>query len=238
MPRAARGNRVVLDLADGVSVTARRQRKTKVSNQAAYQSARATLLSSQVRALEKAIASKLLESSSTPDTTATQFALQKQLTDARITASNVVLLRNQVNELATTMTSIERRWSALKDEVTRKLKALADEYTSKATKLRTALRSATTRPQHDALTTSLVKLNDLYQLNKSNIISSARGEKDRLSIQLANSQSALLEKKMELEKSIHADRQIRVLQTELDRFRPVTPRSVSVRRSKKRKSSS
>lgn len=229
-------NRVILDLANGVSVTARRQSPLKLSNQAAYQSAKAALLSSQLRAMEKVIATKVLNSTSTVDTGSAQFALQQQLTDARITASNVALLQSQVKDIAASMTSIERSWAQLKSDVANKLKILARDYTVRYNKLQLALRTAKTPGQTDAITTSIAKLNDLYQLNKSNIINYAREDKARLSAQLADNNSALLAKKMELEKAVQASRQMRVIREELDRLKPAPiPMLARVSRPRKKK---
>ena len=216
-----KGNRVVLDLASGVSVTARRQSAVKLSNQAAYQTARSSLLASQVRALEKAIASRVVNSTVVGvDSGTSQFALEKQLTDARITASSVSLLRKQVNDIAQAMTSIERNWSTLKTSVIpNKLKSLANDYSAQVSKLKAS--RIKSPAQRDMINASMLKLNELYQLNKSNIMNSARQEKDRLSTQLTDYQSALLAKKMELEKALHADRQVRALQEELRRLRPL-----------------
>jgi hypothetical protein len=232
-----KGNKFVLDLANGVSVTARRQSRMKLSNEASYQSARAALLSSQLRAMEKVLATKVLNSTNTTDTSVAQFALQQQLTDARITASNTALLQSQVKDIAASMTSIERSWAQLKADVANKLKMLAREYTLRYTKLKLALRNAKTPGQSDAINTSIAKLNDLYQLNKSNIINYAREDKARLSAQLADNTTALIAKKMELEKAIQASRQTRVLQEELERLKPTPiptiPRVTKVARKRK-----
>ena len=239
-----KGNRFLLDLANGVSVTARRQSAVKLSNKAAYQTARASLLASQLRALEKTIASKFLDQASTTETSAAQFALQQQLTDSKITASNVTLLQKQVNDIAATLNSIERSWSTLKNDVANKLKLLAGDYTAQVAKLKDALKRVKSRGQADAINTSIVKLGDLYRLSKSNIINLAREDKSRLSAQLADNQSALLAKKMELEKAVQASRQTRVLQQELQRLRPTpiptfraprTKRKVVVKRKPRRR---
>ena len=229
-----KANKFTLDLASGVTVTARRPSRIKLSNQVAMQTARAALLASQVRAMQQVITNKVLNSASTADTSAAQFALQQQLTESRITASNGALLQTQLNSIAATLDSIERRWKKLKIDLDYKLKQLAKDYIAQTNRIKSALRNARTQAQVDALKTSSVKLNDLYQQNKSNLINLAREEKARLSSQLAENTSTLLAKKLELEKALHAERQTKVLQDQLTRLQGPSS-TPSIRAPRKRK---
>jgi hypothetical protein len=231
-------NRLLFDISPGITVTAKRPSLVKLSNQAALSVARSKLLASQVRAMQKVITAQVLNSAAGgSDTSAAQFALQQQLTDARIAASNVALLQKQERDIAATLDAIERRSKQLQNEVNIKLKQLKRDYLLRYSKSRAALDRSRSEGERNALRTSLVRLSDLYASNKSNIINIGRQEKARLSQQFAENTTALLAKRMESEKALQADRQARALQQRLDRLQApaVLPMKMVKEKVKKRK---
>ena len=231
MARKARvqkkGNRVIFDLARGVTVTAKRPSLIKLSNQAAMNAARSKLLASQVRAMQKVITAQVLGAAGTVDTSAAQFALQQQLTDSRIAASNEALLQTQVNQMISMLKSTVQRSKELQTRLKMKLTQLSNEYAAKESKFKLARRSVRSEKEIETLRTSLLKFNDLFSATRSSIINNARNEMSRLSQQYDESTKALLEKNMELDKAKQASRQTRILQAQLDRLRTPVVQTVS-----------
>jgi hypothetical protein len=230
-----KGNRVILDLARGVTVTARRPSLIKLSNQAAMHAARSKLLASQVRAMQKVITAQVLGTAGATDTSAAQLALQQQLTDSRIAASNEGLLQTQVNQMIEMLKSTVQRSKQLQTRLKMKLTQLSNEYAAKERKFKLARQNVRSQKEIEALRTSLLRLNDIFSTSRASIINNARNEMSRLSQQYDESTKALLEKNMELDKAKQASRQTRILQAQLDRLRTPVASTISTPRRKARK---
>lgn len=203
--RRSRDN-ITVDVAPGVTVTARRKSPTVLSNEAAYHKARSALLGSEVRALQKTLASGVIDmlskQANSPEADGREFALQQQLTEAKITAAGVPLLTKQVQDIAGTLTKKERDWTRFLDRINTRFALLAKRYTIQRRQVRT--------PE------DIASLNSQLQSGRDDLVNLGRQTKAQLTDDVARLQERFYDKRMELEKAVQAQRQAAVLQQELN----------------------
>jgi hypothetical protein len=201
-----RGGGFTVNVAPGVTVTAKRRAPSALSNEASYYKARSALLASEKRALQSTLASSVIDfmskQTASPETDAREFALQQQLTEAKITAAGVPLLAKQVQDLASGLTQKERDWINLKNDVNTRFANVAKRYTVQRRQVRTA--------------NGIASLNAQLLAARDNLQNVGQQTKARLSDDIARLKERINDKRMELEKAIQAQRQAAVLQQELN----------------------
>ena len=214
-----RKQRLLFNLAPGVTVTARKRTPPREGGSEAYQRARATLLAGQVRALERAIASGVVSSlpgtSQDAQSAVTAIALQQQLTDASITASSIPLLQKHVAELAKRLSTIEKRWADIKIQARKVLGEIERRRQLTSRQLTQKLRGAKTPIDQQTITT--LAANAKMQLNAqiTQLQNTVQEKNTQLSAEMNETEKALLEKKMELEKALQARNQALTIQQQL-----------------------
>ena len=202
----SRGGGITVNVAPGVTVTARRKSPTLLSNEAAYHKARSALLGAEVRALQTTLASGVIDMLSkktqTPEADAREFALQQQLTEAKITGASVPLLTKQVEGIAGTLTKKERDWARFLNGLNARYAVLTKRYGMQRRQVRTP--------------DDVASLNAQLQTGRDDLVQLGRQTKAQLSDDVARLQERFSEKRMELEKAVQAQRQAVVLQQELN----------------------
>ena len=140
--------RVILDVAEGVSITAKRPLARQASDKLRYQRSRTAYLARRLRDLESAIASGVIDTVKPGNVQfENPFQIQEQLTTARITASSKGGLQDQLKSKIAQLDRIER----LANELTRLPKTFNDtiqrEFETRKSVLRRAISSKRLRPQ-------------------------------------------------------------------------------------------
>ena len=204
--KKSRGGGFTVNVAPGVTVTARRKSPTLLSNEAAYHKARSALLGAEVRALQTTLASGVIDMLSkktqTPEADAREFALQQQLTEAKITGASVPLLNKQVETIASTLTKKERDWARVLARLNARYAVLTKRYGMRRQQVRTP--------------DDVASLNAQLQSGRDDLVQLGRQTKAQLSDDVARLQERFSEKRMELEQAVQAQRQAVVLQQELN----------------------
>lgn len=196
---------LTVDVAPGVTVTARRRSPTHLSNEAAYHKARSALLGSEVRALEKTLASGLVnflsKQSTSPEADAREFTLQQQLTEAKIAAASAPILTKQAQDIATALTQKERVWANFTKTINARFAAVVKRYNTQRRLARTS--------------NAMAALDAQLQINRDDLVQLGRQTKAQVMNDISRLKERFDEKKMELEKAVQAQRQSAMLQQEL-----------------------
>lgn len=214
---------ITFDVAEGVSITAKRAVQKREMDKLRYQRARSSYLSKRLRELETAIASGVISTIKSTDKNGTvdsipvqnPFQIQEQLTTARITASNKTRLESDLKQIITRLEKIERQSSQLAKISKGFTNAIQKEYASRTALLRTAVASKRLRPRDAELRAFALRSKFDDRINEFK--RRYQNKMDMLTNQRSMSETELLTIRRQLEEATRASYQIQSLQKKLKR---------------------
>lgn len=213
-------HRFVFNLANGVTVTARKQSssKSRETGREAYYRARSALLANEKRALERAIASGVLASiarAETPQTAANTIALQQQLTDATITASTLPILQKQMDQYGARLRLIEKRWEEVKRQANAALQTIATKRLAASKQLTNTLKTAKSPAERSAILALAANAKLQFDALNNQIRSRVQEKNTQLSNEMNEAERALLGMRREFEEAKQANNTAIAIQRQL-----------------------
>lgn len=218
-----RGDRVLVDIANGVSITARKPSEGQNIKKLAYKTARLNQVTRQFRSLQDALTSIVIGNrGGVVGGSGTDVNIQKirsDLTDAEIQASETPRLQEDVKALVGKLTNLERALVSVKKNIDTNLRAIDAKRIVAANRLKAQLNAAKT-PQARASILSL-GVQAAGRVNQAAAMVRSQGDADysRLSKDYETIQATLREKQNELDGALQSLRKAAILRKQLSSTR-------------------
>ena len=215
----AKNGRVILDVAEGVTITAKRPFSKQNSSTLRYQRSRSTYLSKRLRDLESAIASGVINNLH-PNSSGVgsvqlenPFQVQEQLTTATITAASKARLEQEMKSIIAQLEKIERQSAVLNRLPKTFNDTIQKEYATRKSMIRSAVSSKRVSVREAGV--RALALRAKYVARISQFRQQYENKLARVSTARTAAESSLLAIRRQLEDATQASYQVRSLRKQL-----------------------